>query len=401
MLRQFYRADQGNIALMFGLLIFLALLGGGIAVDFQRANAIRADLQESADAGLIAAVRARMMRPGMSDMEVRERARRFFDANRRTRNSVEISDFDVQFDAARSVYRLEFNSRIDTLILRAVGRKFLNPKIISEAKLGKPPYLEVVMALDNTGSMSKNGKLSSLKKSATLLVEALSENPEAEVKFGLVPFAQYVNVGKTFAGLPWLAATPGFAGCVGSRFYPANVQDANYLAAPIPGINGAPCPDKILALTNDKASVLNAINTMNAKGWTYIPSGLAWAWRVLSPQEPFTEGIDYAELKARNGYKAMILMTDGENTRSPDYPTHNATDTKTANELTAELCEAVKADGIIVYTIAFQISDETIKLLLKDCGSTPGHYYAAENAADLAAAFESIAGSLRSISLSR
>lgn len=401
MLKQFYRAEQGTVAVMFGLLIFLALLAGGLAVDFQRANAIRVDLQESADAGLIAAVRFRMMQPNMSDEEVEQRAREFFDANRHAHDGIEISDFAVHFDAGTSVYHLEFNSKIETLLLRAVGWRFFNPAIISEAKLGQPPYLEVVMALDNTGSMNDDGKLGDLKSSATMLVNTLSSYPGAEIKFGLVPFAQYVNVGPAFAGSSWLDSDASFVGCVGSRNYPANIQDADYAGNRIPGLGGVPCPQKIQPLTDNKATILDAVNAMTGAGWTYIPSGLAWGWRLLSPAAPFTEGADAADLTHRVNRKALILMTDGENTRSPDYPTHDSNDTTLANQLTEELCEAVKADGIVVYTIAFKVSELTIKMLLEDCGSTPQHYYDATNTAELAAAFESIATSLRSISLSR
>ena len=94
-------------------------------------------------------------------------------------------------------------------------------------------------------------------------------------------------------------------------------------------------------------------------------------------------------------------MTDGQNTKSPDYPTHNNSDEVTANQLTKELCENIKAEDIVIYTIAFEVSDQTIKFLLEDCGTSSGHYFEAENAHDLSVAFASIAASLQSMSLSK
>ena len=112
-------------------------------------------------------------------------------------------------------------------------------------KLGKPPYIEIVMALDNTGSMNSASKLGVLKTAASDLVESVFVNPLAEVKVGLVPFAQYVSVGAAYGGESWISVAGNgnsFKGCVGSRSYPANVEDRNYLANPIPDVSGAACP---------------------------------------------------------------------------------------------------------------------------------------------------------------
>lgn len=387
--------------MMFGIFLFVLLIAGGMAIDLQRANLIRADLQESADAGLIAAVRQKMAAPNLTDAEVTARASKFFEANRRLKSGVTLTGFNVVYDPVKESYRLELAADIETMLLRAVGTPVLNRSIVSEAKLGKPPYLEIVMALDNTGSMNDDGKLDDLKSAAKLLVNAVFAPAGAEVKVGLVPFAQYVNVGSGASSASWMSADASFSGCVGSRSYPANTKDEDYASNPVPGLATGSCPRAVLPMTGNQSTITTAIDAMTGGGWTYIPAGLAWGWRALSAGDPFPEGVSYADLKDKGGHKALVLMTDGENTKSPDYPTHNNTDIALANKLTGELCDAIKAKDIIVYTIAFKVSDTTIKFLLEDCGTTPSHYYAAENSADLAAAFQSIASSLRSISLSK
>ncbi len=402
MLKSFVRADNGNVAIMFGIFLFMLLIAGGMAVDFQRANLIRADLQESADAGLIAAVRRKMAMPEMTDAEVTAWAQQFFEANRRMKSGVEVTGFDVVFDPVTESYHLQFDSQIETLLLRVAGTPHIDRAVVSEAKLGKPPYLEIVMALDNTGSMNDDGKLQSLKDAAKLLVTSVFAPVDADVKIGLVPFAQYVNVGAGYSGAAWMSADPSFIGCVGSRSYPANIGDGDYTTNPIPGLdNSAECPNAILPMTDQQSTIETAIDAMSADGYTYIPAGLAWGWRALTSGDPFNEGVTFADLYDKSGRKALILMTDGENTKSPDYPTHDNEDIALANQLTGDLCDAIKAQDILVYTIAFQVTDTTIKFLLEDCGTTPAHYFAAENSDDLAAAFQSIASSLRSISLSR
>ena len=215
------------------------------------------------------------------------------------------------------------------------------------------------MALDVTGSMNQKGKISALRNSAKDLIESLFLSDEADVKIGIVPFAQYVNLGASYAGQSWLTVPsgPSWMGCVGSRDYPNNVEDDDYVAEPAPGLNGIACPDPLMPLSTDEDALKDKIDDLDANGWTYIPSGLMWAWSLLTPGAPFSEGISFAELREGNGSKAIIVMTDGENTRAPDYPTHNSASEALANDLTEELCINIKAQDIITGSAA-AIADE-------------------------------------------
>lgn len=390
--------------MLFGLLMFIMLGAAGMALDYQRAVTIQTNMQEAADAALIAAVKLKSTRPSMTDADVRARAKAFFDSNMRNMSSYSYSGFDVSYDPITMQYTLDFDSKIRTTLLHAVNFGKIEPKVVSKAKLGRPPYLEVAMVLDNTGSMKDDGKLDDLKKAATNLVSTLYSSADADVKVALVPFAQYVSVGDDKEGAVWLDdGSPGasFDGCVGSRGYPANTTDSDYAVNPVPAVDGEPCPAEILELTDERSKIEDAIDDMEANGWTYIPSGLVWGWRVISASAPFTEATTADELKDKNGVKAIILMTDGENTKSPDYPTHDDSDITDANKITDELCDAIKKENIVVYTIAFAVTDATVKTLLQDCGTTPGHFFEPDTAGELNGAFEAIGGALRNISLTQ
>ncbi|WP_274629991.1 pilus assembly protein TadG-related protein [Arvimicrobium flavum] len=56
-----------------------------------------------------------------------------------------------------------------------------------------------------------------------------------------------------------------------------------------------------------------AINGMAAGGNTNVPEGMAWGWRTLSSQAPFTGGRSETE---RGNDKVVIVLTDGANTYS-------------------------------------------------------------------------------------
>lgn len=70
-------------------------------------------------------------------------------------------------------------------------------------------------------------------------------------------------------------------------------------------------PLQDVATAAGKTAVKNAIDAMSPTGYTNVPEGIAWGWRVLSSKAPFTEG--RAESQKGND-KAIIVLTDGRNT---------------------------------------------------------------------------------------
>lgn len=393
---------RGNIAIMFGAMFVALILAGGLAVDFQRMGAATGRMQEASDAAVLAAARYKALHPAATDAEITRIGKRLFDEQMKGFPDVDVSKFKIAYQAVNGVFDLTVDAKLNTLLMRVIGDDAVALDSASQVRLGKPPYLEIALALDVTGSMNQKGKISDMKNAARDFVKAVFSHPGADVKVGVVPFAQYASVGDKYAGAAWLTdGGPSWKGCVGSRDYPRNVEDGEYDLEKVPALNGASCPDPLLPLSKDEDAIDDMINDLDANGWTYIPSGLAWAWTLVSPQAPFDEGISFADLSARNGYKSIVLMTDGENTRAPDYPTHNSTSKVLGDNLTKELCVNIKKQDIVVYTIAFDVTDTTIKSILEECATTKQHYFDAANSADMVAAFEAIASSLRSISLSR
>jgi Mg-chelatase subunit ChlD len=179
--------------------------------------------------------------------------------------------------------------------------------------------------------------------------------------------------------------------------------------AAAPGPNALCDSRAILPLTEHKSAVEAVLTQMRAKGSTNILDGLMWGWRMLSPEEPLTEGRPYSDPENN---KYLILMTDGENNHQADA-NHNksiyhafgyasngrlgATATSTAligqmNNKTRTACENAKAAGITVYTIAFRLEDDAnTRALLASCASSAAEAYAASNGATLVQAFEAIA----------
>ena len=180
------------------------------------------------------------------------------------------------------------------------------------------------------------------------------------------------------------------------------------------------CPDPILPLSADRDEVVATIDSLshwNGSG-TNTAEGVAWGWRVLSPSEPFDEGAAYGEAR-----KVMVLMTDGVNNVDPaphdsmsDYSAYGflqqwgasrvAEQTyegfkEHADQRMSEVCTNAKAAGVTIYTVAFNVSNQTTLDLLSNCASQPPYAYTADTADELIEAFRLIAGSLSELRLSR
>ena len=183
-------------------------------------------------------------------------------------------------------------------------------------------------------------------------------------------------------------------------------------------------PDKgcniqpIQALTNVKAPVLATINNMKADGYTHVAEGVGWGLRVISPGEPFTEGVDYSD---EDITKAMVLLTDGENTFDTGNYNHNgstytaygflnqarlgSSDYWTAigkqNDLLAKACNNVQAAGVVTYSFAYNVPSATQRNLIKNCASDPEKCFDPPSNAALVENFQQIADELRKLHLSQ
>ncbi|MEO9877703.1 MAG: TadE/TadG family type IV pilus assembly protein [Anderseniella sp.] len=173
----------------------------------------------------------------------------------------------------------------------------------------------------------------------------------------------------------------------------------------------------IQSLTNVKAPVLTTINNMKASGYTHVAEGVGWGLRVISPGEPFTEGVEYSD---EDITKAMVLLTDGENTFNTENNHNDSTYTaygfldqrrlgssnywtaiSQQNSLLSRACNNVKNAGIVSYSFAYNVPSQTQRNLIKNCASDPEKYFDPPSNAALVQNFQQIADELRKLHLSQ
>jgi len=200
------------------------------------------------------------------------------------------------------------------------------------------------------------------------------------------------------------------------------------------------CPTPVVPLTSNDSVIQSNIAAMRhwQGGGTNQAEGLAWGWRVLSPSAPFSEGAPYGDAR-----KVIVLMSDGENTNvgsdavmGTDFSAYNYlgfwTNLASGNALTQllfgvlhgvlppqyrrnitssnqyvqyvngrqrALCTNIKNAGIEIYTVIFRETDATTVNLMRDCATSPSHFYRADSAQELSAAFEAIGSGIGQLRL--
>lgn len=469
MISNFLDSRAGNVAMMFGLLAAPLVVAAGIGVDMARAGEARARVAEASVAALLAAARAKVIKPTMTDTEAAAVARRQYDLLVAKGAPVATSGFAFAYDPATQRFSLSTAATIETVLVKLAGFPTMQVGGATEAKLAPPRKLELALALDNTYSMT-GSKLTSLKSAANNLVDTLMVDGRDNVKIAVTPFSQYVNVGLSRRYEPWIdvpedssvtttnnvcyntypdrtetncrtwtdvcsstrdgvtttwsctrrscdvnngapvrvcedrttTTTTRWYGCVGSRNYPFNVKDEQYSARKVPGLPNIGCPNEVTPLTNARSTVKNAISAMAVQGdQTYIPAGLVWACRMVSNIEPFTEGATYEDAQRDRSVKAVVLMTDGVNTKSAQYPYHTRAGGIDADRIMLELCDDIKGKGIRLYTIAFEVTDTSVRDNLQSCASSASEFYNATDATALSDAFEQIGLSLTQLALTK
>jgi Flp pilus assembly protein TadG len=459
---RFARSRRGNVAMMFALLLIPLLVAAGVAIDLLRASNARTSVAEAADAALLAAARAKLRNPSLTDAQALTIAQKNFAANTARLTGVNVTNFAFMHDQGGEVFRVTGDVAINTTLMQVVGRRTVNFRILSEAREASPRALEVVLVLDNTYSMAGQ-KMSDLKNAAGALIDTVMKNSGNTTKVGLAPFSRHVNVGVSRKLEPWLnippdgvwsenkctvdasaaaaqgcTSTPAtcyydgapyscdnwscpsgtppqscttidhpttWFGCVGSRPSPLTVKDEGYTTNPIPGVlnvGGPDCPTEITPLTTSKGAITLALAKMDVTGETYVGAGLFWGQALISSDAPFTEGMSYAEMQAQEAIKAIVLMTDGENTASPDdWGGHYDNNVFEANTNTKDLCAEIKGKGVRIYTIAFDVTDAAIITLMRDCASDPTYFYEAKNSVQLSEAFDAIGSNLTELALTK
>lgn len=189
------------------------------------------------------------------------------------------------------------------------------------------------------------------------------------------------------------------------------------------------CPSAAITPLTASATTLKAkIDQLRKSGSTAGQIGIGWAWYMLSPN--FASLFDGAgkpgEYAPSETLKVAILMTDGEfNTPFRDgvialdagagsgaLHTHINLNSSNGDPFiqSVELCRAMQARGVVVYTVGFDLGSDTGKPnvvdsaldVMRQCAtSEQTHFFEANSGADLKEAFRAIGRDITRLRIAR
>ncbi len=396
-LSKFIFDRSGNTAMMFALIMLPLLAVIGLALDVSRHRTAQTQFDNALDAAALTS--ARLLGEGiLTQDEIKAEALDLFRADMANAESgLDCLDPNIVFDMATNDVQISSSCVLPTTLAGLVGVDQFNVSGSSTASANKT-RLDLALMLDVSGSMAGT-KMTALQDAANVAIDMLIPNNNVgRVRIAIAPYSTAVNAG-VYGGS---VIDPGIydpqspsANCATERLGLNARTDA------APGINkwlanaATLCPAAgVVALSEDKAMLHTQIDALVAESGTAGHLGVAWAWYLISPK---WAGI-FPPASAPHAYtdpisvKAVILMTDGE--FNTEYEISLGDSTTQAREL----CSRMRAEGIIIYSVAFE-APVAGQQILKQCATSPAHYFEATGSAELMAAYRNIAAQLNSLRL--
>jgi Flp pilus assembly protein TadG len=215
-------------------------------------------------------------------------------------------------------------------------------------------------------------------------------------------------------------ATHRISSCVtertGAQAYTDAAPGGARVGRNYPDINGNCLGSTIQPLSTSISGIKANIDALAVSGSTAGQIGIAWGWYMVSPNFgslwPSSAGAAYNTAET---LKAVIIMTDGEFNApycggviargyNASSAASNNCDPDNGDPYTQSraLCDAMKAQGIMVYTVGFQINaGGASEDLLAYCATTSSGFYNAGSGAELSEAFNAIGRDITQLRISR
>jgi len=440
--------SSGNVAVIFAFMAVVLMVSIGAAVDIGRWLHARDQTVAAVDAAVLAGGRA-LQTKGSDEAGAIAAAQKYYDENVASRLPVTddtvtftVADNGMGITAHGSAYIktpfLQFANVEKLPLISTSQTDFAKSQIAVGGNGGES--IEVSMMLDVTGSMSGQ-KLQDLKDAAKDLINIVVWEDQSKYtsKVALVPFSEDIRLPssalskargsvakKTIGGVTYYPSDCVVERTGAQKYTDAEPKSGQYVMAHYTqenfgsgdgkkGICSVPASAEVVPLTSDKDSLIAKVEGLSAAGWTAGHLGTTWAWYTLSPNwaslwsgsinRPQAYGT--AELN-----KIAILMTDGEyntqySSKGLSVDRNSTSCPNAANGCSTpqarSLCTAMKAKGITVYTVGFEIggSNSTAYQTLQQCATDPTKFYNADDGEQLKQAFRDIALKLSSLYISK
>jgi len=423
---RFQKQEEGSATIFSCFLIFMMIFVGGIAIDLMNNEMERVERQHTLDAAVLAASNLNQQLPPDQVLE---------DYVQKSGFGGELKNVSiVSTEGFRSV---SADLDVDTIntYMNYLGRDTL-PVRASSAAQQVLQGLEISLILDVSSSMASNGRIQSLRPAAKSFVDIiLSGELEDVASINLVPYGGSVNIGDfmfdRLGGTRWSSLDIATQESIDNGAVRVS-DDNSCLDLGVSDLTDTEFPDagsymeipkfsywtfenwwcpkptsRVQYGSNDADELKDVIDAMELSDGTGTQFAMQYGLSLLDPssRDDFAAlhangelGSDYTNrpLPYGTGKKYVVLMTDGgvareirpEDPYNPNLLTtrmnrtsalRNQTEvTRNSNNTRADfsrVCDDAKAsgNGVVIFTIAMESS--TAEDLMRDCASSPAHFY--------------------------
>lgn len=421
----------------------------GLAVDSSRAFVVKSRLSHAVDVAALAGARVYTNPNRDDDIE------QFFAANFPDGYmDAAVEPLTIIPDDVNRTLTVNARASIPATFMRVLGATSITIAASAEATL-ESRSVEVSLVLDVTGSMAGQ-RIVDLRDAANELVDIVVQDSQTPFysKVALVPYSMAVNVG-TYANqvrgtytndtcyypdaptcryyrFPTYAdpsdwETREISTCVTERTGAEAYTDAAPTVAlvgknyPTSGANNC-LSAQILPLTSNKTTLHTRINALTDGGSTAGHIGIAWGWYLVSPNFAYLwpAASQPAAYGAPDLIKVVVIMTDGEfNTvyyngviSGPDSTSGSGSNWDKINhdagnspdtpfDQAEKMCDAMKAQNILVYTVGLGSSLGQAAAVLNYCATDPTYVYFPADGTEMRYAFREIALRVSKLRLSK
>lgn len=189
-LRRFAGNQQGSVVIITGMMIFTLLGVTGAGIDLASQSLVQRKLQQSSDLASVAAGASRLYL-NTNNAQQAQIARRYFNLNypqnynnaTRPVPTINVTNTGIEISAQNISVPTTFGKMIGVNALQASGRT-----VIGATSESTTQVRDLIMILDNSGSM-RGSKIVDLRTAATTMAdELLNPNPNGN-RIAIVPYA--------------------------------------------------------------------------------------------------------------------------------------------------------------------------------------------------------------------
>src|SRR5665647_335529 len=201
-LHEFRSSRDGNVAIIFALTMLPIIGSIGAAIDYSRANYVKADMQTKLDA--VALMLSKEATTDTSN-QLQTNASKYFLAMFNPSEAQNTAISVTYSSSGGSSLVVNSSTSVPTTFAAVLGINTINLSATSTVRWGMS-RLRVALVLDNTGSMAQSGKMTALQSATNNLLSQLNSAAQTngDVYVSIIPFVKDVNLDHSNWNSNWI-----------------------------------------------------------------------------------------------------------------------------------------------------------------------------------------------------